>query len=479
RFDQALFANVNLLRVWGGGIYEKDEFFELCDELGILTWQDFAFACAGYSEDDDMAAEVEAEARDNVGRIVHHPSLVVLNGNNECLWGFDEWSWKPTLRERPWGAGYYYDLLPRVAEELAPHVVYTPGSPFSPTPGVRANDPSEGTAHFWDLWNERDYPAYREYAPRFAAEFGWQGPPTWSTLTASIGDDPLTPESPGMVVHQKAADGNVKLTRGLVAHLDLPDDMEDWHWAMSLNQAVAVTTGVEHFRSLAPLCMGSIVWQLNDCWPVTSWAAVDGYGRPKPLLYALRRAYADRLLTIQPRDGGLVAFLANDSDQPWDVEYHLEHLDYAGALIAAQADAVTVAPRSVYSVAVPQAMRPSAPGRELLRLRAGDHTAHWFFGEYKDSALEEPRYSCRLEGDAGAQTLHVTADTTVRDLSLLVDKVDPDAQVDDMLAVLLPGETASFGIRSARTLSLEELTTPRVLRSANQLVARVSSGGGG
>ena len=146
--------------------------------------------------------------------------------------------------------------------------------------------------HIWDLWNQRDYPAYREYEPRFVSEFGWQGPPTWSTMTASITDDPLTPESPGMLVHQKAALGNAKLTDGLVAHFDLPNDMDDWHWAMSLNQAIAITIAIEHFRSVAPSCTGSIVWQLNDCWPVTSWAAVDGDGRAKPLLYALRQAYS-------------------------------------------------------------------------------------------------------------------------------------------------------------------------------------------
>ena len=119
-----------------------------------------------------------------------------------------------------------------------------------------------------------------------------------------------------MLVHQKAMEGDRKLTRGLVTHLPVPDDMDDWHWAMSLNQARAVQVGVEHFRSLSPLCAGSVMWQLNDCWPVTSWAAVDGDGRRKPLFYALRHAHADRLVTVQPRDGGLVAVLVNDTAQP-------------------------------------------------------------------------------------------------------------------------------------------------------------------
>ncbi len=152
---------------------------------------------------------------------------------------------------KTWGAGYYYGLFPAIVAEIARY-------------GQHPNDPEHGTMHIWDLWNQRDYPDYRDYTPRFVAEFGWQSPPTWSTLTASISDAPLTPESPGMLVHQKAMEGNVKLTDGLLRHFPLPDDIADWHWAMSLNQANAIVTAVEHFRSLQPHCMGSIVWQLND-----------------------------------------------------------------------------------------------------------------------------------------------------------------------------------------------------------------------
>src|SRR5690606_4605222 len=139
----------------------------------------------------------------------------------------------------------------------------------------------------------------------------------WSTLRRAISDDPLTPESPGMQTHQKAIDGDVKLIRGLVVHFRVPQSMVDWHWAMSLNQARAVRTAVEWFRSLSPLCTGSVLWQLNDCWPVVSWSLIDGDGRRKPAFYALRHAHADRLVTIQPGPSGLVVALVNDTPQPW------------------------------------------------------------------------------------------------------------------------------------------------------------------
>ena len=194
RLQQAKSAGLNLIRVWGGGIYEDDAFYELCDELGLLTWQDFLFACAAYSEDEPLRSEVAAEARDNVVRLAHHASLCLLTGNNENLWGYEDWGWKLRLDGRTWGAYYYHELFPTLIEELAPHVPYAPGSPFSPG-GEHPNDERHGTMHVWDLWNQKDWPHYRDTAPRFVAEFGWQGPPAWSTLTRSISDDPLTPES--------------------------------------------------------------------------------------------------------------------------------------------------------------------------------------------------------------------------------------------------------------------------------------------
>ena len=202
RLDQAEAANMNLLRVWGGGYYESDDFYELCDERGIMTWQDFLFACASYAEEEPLRSEVEAEVRDNVTRLMSHPSLVLWNGNNENIWGFEEWGWEKRLHGRTWGLGYYLDLLPRLVAELDPERSYTPGSPWSGDPARPANEVEHGSVHLWELWNRVDYPHYRDTVPRFVAEFGWQGPATWSTIKQSISDSPLTPESPGMVWHQ-------------------------------------------------------------------------------------------------------------------------------------------------------------------------------------------------------------------------------------------------------------------------------------
>ncbi|GAB3552012.1 glycoside hydrolase family 2 protein [Arthrobacter tumbae] len=471
RLAQAESANMNLLRVWGGGIYESDDFFDLCDERGILTWQDFLFACAAYAEEEPLRSEVEAEVRDNVVRLLPHPSLVVWNGSNENVWGHEEWGWAKRLRGRTWGKGYYDELLPELLRELDPHRPYTPSSPFSPDPAHFPNDPQHGSVHLWDLWNQRDYPHYRSYQPRFVAEYGWQGPPTWSTLTRSISDSPLTPESPGMLVHQKAMEGNTKLIDGLVDHLPLPDDTDDWHWAMSLNQARAIEVAIEHFRSLSPLCMGSIVWQLNDCWPVTSWAAVDGDGRAKPLLYAIKHAYEDRLVTIQPRESGLAVCVVNDTDQEWRDDVVIRLLSYNGEERASATVPLQLGARESATLTIPAEVATSmTPGEELVCATVGAVRALWFFAEYRDSELAAPRLTAKVISVSGGYEMRVRAENLVRDIALLVDKVDPSARVDDQLVTLLPGESVTFHVQSESSLNEGELITHRVLRSANQLV---------
>ena len=472
RLHQAKSAGLNLIRVWGGGIYEADAFYELCDELGLLTWQDFLFACAAYSEEEPLRSEVAAEARENVARLAHHASLCLLTGNNENLWGYEDWGWKLRLDGRTWGAYYYHELFPTLIEELAPHVPYAPGSPFSPG-GEHPNDERHGTVHVWDLWNQKDWPHYRDTAPRFVAEFGWQGPPAWSTLTRAIRDDPLTPESPGMIVHQKAIDGNVKLTDGLVRHYRVPDDIETWHWAMQLNQANAVSCALDHYRSHAPTTAGAVVWQLNDCWPVTSWAAIDGDGREKPLFHAIRNAFAPRVVTLQPRGDGLTAVVGNDTADAWQGELAFELRGFDGSVRRRAVVAIAVAPRCSETVRVPtQLAEATDAASDVLVAELTGVRGLWFFAEPRDSDLGRAELEVEVRADGHGFAVAVTAAgaTLVRDLVLLVDKLDPAASVDSGLVTLLPGETWTFRVHGVDALEAEAVSDSRVLRSANQLV---------
>lgn len=471
RLQQATDAGVNLIRVWGGGIYESDDFYAECDERGLLVWQDFLLACAAYAEEDPLRSEVVAEARDNVTRLMPHPSLALWCGNNENLWGYLDWDWAAISDGKTWGVGYYLDVLPAIVAELDPGRAYVPGSPWSPDPAAHPNDPDHGTMHIWDVWNDVDYRVYRQHRPRFASEFGWQGPPTWSTLRAAISDDPLTPESPGMLVHQKAMEGHRKLSRGLVAHLPIPDDMAAWHWAMSLNQARAVRFGVEHLRSLWPHCTGSVVWQLNDCWPVTSWAAVDGYGRAKPLLHALRQAHADRLITVQPRDGGLAAVLLNDTDDPWEGPLEISCRAFDGTVLQRHQVGVAVPARGATTVPMPADLAETAdPAASLTVAELGGVRGLWFEVEDRDSALGPMDVAADAFAVEGGYVVRVTAAGLVRDLAVLADKVAPDAVCDDMLLTLLAAETAEVRILTDADLDPSAFLAPDVLVSANTLL---------
>lgn len=472
RVGQATEAGMNLLRIWGGGRYESAEFYEVCDEAGVLVWQDFLFACAAYPEEEPIAGEVAAEARQAVVDRASHPSLALWCGNNENLWGHVDWGWRPELNGRTWGEGYYRDVLPRIVAELDPTRPYIPGSPYSPTEGVHPNDPDHGPMHVWDVWNERDYSAYRDYRPRFVSEFGFQGPPAHATLRAALGDDPLTPDSRGMRHHQKAEDGAGKLRRGLAPHLGRAESYDDWHYLTQLNQARAITLGVEHFRAQWPRCTGTVVWQLNDCWPVVSWAAVDGAARRKPLWYALRRAHQDRLVTLQPDGDGCRAVLCNDSDLSWRVRLRLARRGMSGAVREEATLDVLVEPRDTRGVAVPAPVAsPEAPEREFLTAEVSDGSsedrAFWFFAEDVDLAYPEPRYDVKTLVHGDDLRVTVRAETLLRDLALFPDRLDGDTSVDDALVTLLPGEEYTFTVAAGARLPQEALQREPVLRCVN------------
>lgn len=471
-------AGMNLLRVWGGGIYENDAFYEICDREGLMVWQDFALACAAYSEAAELWDEIEAEARENVTRLASHPSLVIWNGGNENVEGYFHWGWKEVLDQgESWGNGYYEGLLPGILAELDPTRAYIPSSPFNPADPADPRNPDNGPVHEWEVWNRQDYSYYRENIPRFVAEFGFQGPPAFSTIARSIHDSPLASDSPGMISHQKAEDGNTKLDVGLGAHLPNPSDFDDWHFATQLNQARAITYGIEHFRSFSPRTAGSIIWQLNDCWPVSSWAAVDGDKRRKPLWYALRSVNADRLLTIQPRKGSLALILSNDSSATWEETILLERVSLGGESRAAQSISVEIAPRTNVTVAIdPAVAEADDPRGELIVARSTSaRPARWYFVEDPELRLPELDIVTRVVPSADGYAVEIVANSFVKDLVLAVDRLDPAATVDEMFVTLLPGERTTISVRTTRELDADAITRHPVLNSVNDLLSLSSA----
>jgi beta-mannosidase len=458
RLEQAAAANVDLVRVWGGGLYESEAFYDACDELGLMVWQDFLFACSAYPEEPPLRGEVEAEARENVVRLMPHPSLVLWNGNNENLWGFRDWGWEPELAGATWGEGYYLGVLPRIVAELDPTRQYTAGSPWSGSWEHHPNDPAHGTHHSWEVWNRLDHSEYRASVPRFVAEFGWQAPPAISTLRRALPGEDLAPDSPGMLHHQKAEDGNGKLNRGVARHFALPDgDFDRWHYLTQVVQARAVAAGIEHWRSHWPVCAGTIVWQLNDCWPVSSWAAIDGDERLKPLYHELRRVYADRLVTVQPEGDGLAVALANQSADAWDTEVLLRRLTTDGTTLARTRLTARAEARSVIRLAVPDDLLPTPHSpKEYLVAEADGLRSFHFAAPDRDTDYPAPRFEVEVRpvtGGGDRVDVVVTAHTLVRDLLLQADRLGPDASADRGLVTLLPGEQARITVSGVSGLS--------------------------
>ncbi|MEU7908540.1 glycosyl hydrolase 2 galactose-binding domain-containing protein [Actinoplanes sp. NPDC049118] len=465
RLREAADAGVNLIRVWGGGLYESRDFYEVCDELGLMVWQDFLFACACYPEEEPLYSEVVAEARDNVGRLAPHPSLITWNGNNENLWlhGAMGWADEPG-GESTWGERYYLETLPAIVAELDPSRPYQAGSPWSGSREVAPNDTDHQTFHSWEVWNREDYRNYRASTPRFVAEFGWQAPPAWTTLRDAVSDEPMLPDSPGVLHHQKAEDGNGKLARGLAPHFPAPSGTEAWHYLTQLNQVRAVRTGIEHWRSHWPHTAGTILWQLNDLWPVTSWAAIDGAGRYKPLYFALRELHAERALTIQPRVGGLVVAVLNDHADEWTGIVLIERRDTRGAVRATSVLPVSAASRSVALVEVPpNVARIGDPASELLVARLGDTRALWFATEDRDFAYDDPGLTVDVETAPGGLDVHVHSVGLARDVLLQPDRVHPLAVVDRGFIDLLPGESAVLHVRAPIDLDAGLIKAPWVL----------------
>ncbi|MER5811174.1 glycoside hydrolase family 2 protein [Streptomyces sp. NPDC002033] len=455
RLELAAAAHIDLIRIWGGGIYEDEAFYDVCDDLGLLVWQDFLFACAAYPEEQPLRGEIEAEARENVVRLMPHPSLVLWNGNNENLWGFRDWNWEPELAGDSWGEGYYLGLLPRIVGELDPTRPYSAGSPWSGSWDHHPNDPDHGTHHSWEVWNRQDYAEYRANVPRFVAEFGWQAPPAHATLLRALPGERFAPDSPGMLHHQKAEDGNGKLDRGVGRHFSLPEDFDRWHYLTQLVQARAVAAGIEHWRSHWPRCAGTVVWQLNDCWPVSSWAAIDGDGRLKPLYYELRRLYADRLLTLQPGANGATPTVAlvNQAAQPWRTVLTLRRVAADGTSTSTTEMPVTVEARSVFRLPVPHALAPVAgSAKEFLAADADGLRAIHFPVPDKEFDYVRPEFGVSVEAVAGGGQgvdVVITARTLVRDLLLQADRLAPDAVADQGLLTLLAGEQARIRVTGA------------------------------
>lgn len=311
-------ANMNMLRVWGGGIYENERFYDLCDEYGILIWQDFMFACSMYPGDYDFLASVEAEVRENLIRLRNHPSIALWCGNNELEWAWFGWGLNRKFKWSETDSTRIRSDYIRLFEEIIPATValYDDRDYWPSSPSFRSYGPHldrQGDRHLWDVWKgSRPWTLYLNKVPRFMSEFGYQSYPEMSTISTFALPEEQKLDSRVMQLHQKARNGNQRINNGVSREFGDWTSFPDYVYLTQLYQAYDVRFGAETHRRNMPHCMGTLYWQLNDCWPVASWAGIDYEGRWKALHYAIRDIYKPIIVSIVNDEEMIKVFAVSD-----------------------------------------------------------------------------------------------------------------------------------------------------------------------
>lgn len=316
--EDARAANVNTIRVWGGGYYPDDYFYDICDELGLLVWQDFMFACAVYNLTEAFEETITAEFVDNIRRLRSHPSLALWCGNNEMEQFAGSGMWIRAMRQKSDYIKMFQYIIPKVLKAEDPQAFYWPSSPSSGGDFDEPGDPSRGDVHDWDVWHGlKPFTDYRNYLFSYVSEFGFQSFPCMETIESFTLPEDRNIFSYIMEKHQRNATANGRIVTYLSQNYLYPATLDKLVYASQLLQAQAMQYGVEHWRRNRGRCMGAVIWQLNDCWPVASWAGIDYFGRWKALQYYARRFFAPVLVSCH--EEGLV--------NQEDISVNTEHID--------------------------------------------------------------------------------------------------------------------------------------------------------
>ena len=406
--QSAVDANMNMIRVWGGGRYEPDWFYDLCDELGLMVWQDFMFSCHIYPADKVFLDDVAIEVREQALRLHHHASLTLWCGDNELIGAL---TWFPETRANRDLYLVGYDRLNRTIEAAlkaaVPGAVWWPSSP-SPGPmdfGDAWHDDSKGDMHFWSVWHEgRDFDHYRDVSPRFCSEFGFQSYPSMDVIRKFADPADFNIAAPVMESHQKNAGGNARIAETMFRYFRFPVDFENFVYLSQVQQGLAIKTAVTHWRSLKPHCMGTLIWQLNDTWPVCSWASLDHGGGWKLLHHMSKAFYADVFVSAVPVAGGIELRAINDNAAAVMITVDAMAVDMAGTRRPLRQQTCTVAPDAALDV-----MMISAD--ELLD---GEMLAY----DWHDAQ------GARIAGDSFAPKPYKTYDLLAPDLTHTITRAD-------------------------------------------------------
>jgi beta-mannosidase len=363
--QQAKEANMNMLRVWGGGVYPNQQFYDLCDSAGILLWQDFMFACAMYPGNKEFTSNVKKEIQEQVEQLSHHPSLAIWCGNNEIDEGWKNWGWQKQFKYSKKDSTKIYNdyrslfdtVIPTIIKKTAPTIRYWNTSP-SIGWGHRESLLS-GDSHYWGVWwGLEPFSIYQQKIGRFANEYGFQGMPDVSTIKKFNSDSIPRLNSETMLAHQKHKTGYETIHHYMKMYYKIPEDFKKYVYVSQLLQRDGMKVAMEAHRSSKPYCMGSLFWQLNDCWPVTSWSAIDYYHTPKAVYYSTKKSFNKFLITAVKNNTELSISVVSDSIHTFKAQLSLIVMTFEGKILWKQNTSLILTNEAATKLSIPQKQLP-------------------------------------------------------------------------------------------------------------------------
>ena len=462
-------ANMNMLRVWGGGTYEKNLFYELCDENGIMVWQDFMFACNMTPGDSAFLENVKTEARENVTRLRNHPSIALWCGNNEVDEAWHNWGWQKSNHYSASDSAKLWQAYLNIFEKILPQIVeeYTPGTfywPSSPSIGWGHKEAfTRGDAHYWEVWwGKKPFSYYEKKIGRFMSEYGFQGMPDLKTIDAFTLPGDRVMGSRVLDVHQKHPFGWKAIRQYMERDFPVPSNIDDYDYISQLLQAEGIGMAVEAHRRAKPYCMGTLYWQLNDCWPVVSWSSFDYYGRWKALHYTVKKDYAPFLISFNDNNDALQIWVINDypSKQKTTLKWNI--IDFSGKILASgNENQETGANSSTVICSLNKTMFPGYDSAStVLNAVLTDDLGvllsenNYYFAKPKNLSLEKPEIVIEIKKIKSGYNIAITSGVLAKGvrLSTAIDGFFEDNYFD-----LLPNKTQTIGFITTKELKSDDL----------------------
>lgn len=485
-FHDMVVSNFNMVRVWGGGIYEDDNFYRLADQYGILVWQDFMFACTLYPADPAFLENVKQEAADNIKRLRNHPSLALWCGNNEIAVAIKNWGWQNgyAYTNTQWKnlqQGYdklFKEVLPQQVATYQPGAFYFHSSPISNW--GRPEDFTKGDNHYWGVWHGMEwFEAFNTHIPRFMSEYGFQSFPSMESIRTFATKDDYDIFSNVMQAHQKSpAKGNTAIKTYMLHYYREPKDFPSFVYLSQVLQAEGMKVAIEAHRRAMPYCMGTLYWQLNDCWPGASWSGRDYDGRWKALQYYVKEAFKPRLVSSVIENGQLSTWLVTDAYEG-KADLLMKAMDVNGKLIwQKELKDISIKANTsekLHTIDTAAVLQGNNPARVIfyaqLRIDNKDMERNiFYFAPAKDMNLDVPNLdivTSKVAKDKGIVYIRLKTDRLARNVYLSLDNATAADHFEENYFDLLPGET--------RTIRLQTAQLPEIIHQALKVTTLVSS----